>query len=77
MTSLARRVGHLERFEEETRRPMRERIHSVMARLGETLPAAEVEALVARYASAPQKVRRWGREGLSNEQIADRLMEDG
>ena len=52
MTSLARRVGHLERIEETRRAPIRERIYRIMERLGGTLPTADVETLVTRYAGA-------------------------
>ena len=75
MTSLARRVGHLERIEEARRASIRERIYRIMERLGGTLPAAAVETLVARYAGAPERVRRWRSEGLAQEQIKSRLME--
>ena len=76
MTTLARRVGHLERIEEETRRgPMRARIHRIVDRLGGTLPPAEVEILVTRYASVPERIRWWRHEGLSGDQIEARLLE--
>jgi hypothetical protein len=52
---------------------MRERVHSVMARLGATLPADEVEAIVARHVDTPGQIRRWRGEGLSQDEILDRL----
>ena len=75
MTSFARRIGYLERVEETRRAPMRERIYRIMERLGGTLPETEVEALVTRYAGAPERIRRWRDEGLSREQIEARLRE--
>ena len=73
MTSIARRVGQLERIEAARRLPIRERVYRIMDRLGGTLPAAEVEAIVARHVETPDRVRRWRDQGVSNAQILDRL----
>jgi hypothetical protein len=35
-----------------------------MERLGGMLPAAEVEAIVARHVDTPDRIRRWRDEGL-------------
>jgi hypothetical protein len=60
MRTLAGRLDRAERTAEETMlRPMRERVHRVMRRLGGTLPAAEVEEIVVRYARAERWMRPW------------------
>jgi hypothetical protein len=75
MTTMSRRIGRLERIEEQTRRaPIRAHIYRIMERLGGTLPAADVEALVTRYAGAPERIQRWHSKGLSPEQIEARLL---
>jgi hypothetical protein len=73
MTSLARRVGQLERIEAARRLPVREHVYRVMERLGGTLPAAQVEEIVARHVDTPNRIRRWRDECLSQAQILDRL----
>ena len=73
MTSIARRVGQLERTEAARRLPIREHVYRVMARLGGTLPAAEVEEIVARHVDTPDRIRRWRDQGFSKAQILDRL----
>ena len=73
MTTLARRVGQLERIEEVRRRPIREHVYQIMERLGGTLPVAEVEEIVARHVGTPARIRGWRDEGLSKAQILDRL----
>jgi hypothetical protein len=75
--TLARRVGQLERIEEDTRRrPMRERVYRILERLGGELGAEQVEALVTRYAGAPERIRRWRSEGLLPREIETRLLEE-
>ena len=73
MTPLARRVGQLERIEEARRAPIRERVYRIMARLGGTLPASDVEAIVARHVDTPARIRGWRDAGLSKARILERL----
>jgi hypothetical protein len=74
---LQHRVCRLEQVEEARRRPIRERIHAIMARLGGTLSDADVEAVVTRHVDTPNRIRRWRDEGRSQDEILDRLVVRG
>jgi hypothetical protein len=70
-TSLTGRLG---RLEESQRRPIRERVLRICDRLGATLTAAETEAMVARHAGTPARIRRMHAAGMPVDEITDVLM---
>ena len=85
MRTLAGRLDRAERTAEETMlRPMRERVHRVMRRLGGSLPAPQVEEIVVRHARAGRWLRPWMQrrvgelraQRMTDEQIRDALIEE-
>lgn len=69
--SLQRR---LDRLQEQQDRPIRQRVERIMRQLGGRLPQAEVDEIVAQHRWTPARMRQLHAEGLSAEQIRDRLL---
>ena len=69
--SLQRR---LDRLQEQQDRPIRQRVERIMRWLGGRLPQSEVDEIVAQYRRTPARMRQLHAEGLSAEQIRDRLL---
>jgi hypothetical protein len=80
MTTLVRRLDRIERQAEETMlRPMHERVHRIMQRLGGTLPEAQVEDIVVRYARAERWLTPWMQRRITElraQRMSDREIRD-
>jgi hypothetical protein len=75
---IRRRIERLENIVEERRlRPIREKVVTIMHRMGAVLPPSEVEDIVRQHASAADhikgRIKELGGDGLSDERILEVL----